>query len=115
MSESRRQLLTIGVFCIVVVVAILLYAATLIGNWLNLFPTIFILFGAWMLVLAGMRAQRPQKYERSAFGTLEMGVLLIALGAAWLVYRTNWLYSIAILVLVIGIIAIVAALRRKKP
>jgi len=115
MSESRRQLLTIGVFCIVIVVAILLYAASLIGNWLNIFPTILLLFGVWMLVLAAMRARSPQKYERSPFGTLEMGVLLMAIGAAWLVYQTSWLYSLAILILVIGVIAIAAALRRKKP
>jgi cytochrome c-type biogenesis protein CcmH/NrfF len=115
MSESRRQLLSIGVFFIIAVVAILVYAANLIGNWLNIFPTIFILFGIWLLIMAAMRAQSPQKYERTPFGTLEMGVILMALGGAWLLYGTNYLYSVALLLLVLGAIAIAAALRRKKP
>jgi len=115
MSESRRQLLSIGVFFIIAVVAILVYAANLIGNWLNIFPTIFILFGIWLLIMAAMRAQSPQKYERTPFGTLEMGVILMALGGAWLLYGTNYLYSVALLLLALGAIAIAAVLRRKKP
>ena len=115
MSESRRQLLSIGVLFIIIVVAIIAYAAKLIGPWLNIFPTIFILFGAWELVMAFMRAKSPQKYERTPFGTLEMGIIILALGVAWLVYRTNWLYSLAVLILVLGAIAIASALRRKKP
>jgi hypothetical protein len=114
-SESRRQLLSIGVLFIIIVVAILLYAANLIGNWLNIFPTIFILFGAWEVVMAFIRAQSPQKYERTPFGTLEMGIIIMAVGGAWLIFRTNWLYSLALLILVLGAIAIASALRRKKP
>jgi hypothetical protein len=117
MSESRRQLLSIGVFFIIAVVALLLYAAKVFvfADWLNIFPTIFILFGVWLLILAAMRAQNPQKYERTPFGTLEMGIILMALGGAWLLFKTSYLYSLALLLLVLGAIAIVAALRRKKP
>jgi hypothetical protein len=115
MSESRRQLLSIGVFFIVAVVAIVLYAAKAFADWLNIFPLIFILFGACLLVLAGIRAQNPQKYEREPFGTLEMGVLLMALGGAWLLFKNGFIYSLALILLVLGVIAIVAALKRKKP
>jgi cytochrome c-type biogenesis protein CcmH/NrfF len=116
MSESRRQLLSIGVFFIIAVVAILLYEpAKVFADWLNIFPTIFILFGAWLLILAAMSAQNPQKYERTPFGTLEMGIILMALGGAWLLFKTSYLYSLALLLLVLGAIAIAAALRRKKP
>jgi len=115
MAESRRQLLSIGVFFIVAVVAILLYATKLVQDWLNIFPIIFILFGVWMLVLAVMRAQNPQKYEREPIGTAEMGVLLLTIGGCWLLWRTNALYSIALALFVIGAVAIVVALRRKKP
>jgi hypothetical protein len=113
MSESRRQLLSIGVFFIVAVVAILLYATSVVSDWLNIFPIIFLLFGVWTIILAAMRAQNPQKYEREPFGTLEMGVLLIAIGSAWLLWRTNALYSVAIVLFVLGAVAIVAAMRRK--
>ena len=115
MSESRRQLLTIGVFFIATVVAILLYAVGVFVDWLNIFPVIFIIFGGWMLVLAGIRAQNPQKHEREPFGTLEMGVLLIALGGCWFLWRTNALYSVALILFMLGAVAIVAALRRKTP
>jgi hypothetical protein len=115
MSESRRQLLSIGVFFIVAVVVILLYAAGLFADWLNIFPVIFVLFGVWLLILAAIRAQSPQKYEREPFGTLEMGVILMALGGAWLLFRTSVLYSLALILLVLGAIAIAAAMRRKKP
>ena len=113
MAESRRQLLSIGVLFIVAVVAIVLFAAGAFADWLNIFPIIFILFGGWMLALSGIRAKNPQKYERESFATLELGVLLIALGGCWLLWRINWLYSVALGLLVLGAIAVVAAMRRK--
>jgi general stress protein CsbA len=116
MSESKRQLLTIGVFFIIVVVAILLYPAKIITNGWNILQLIIVLFGAWILVLAGMRAMSPQKYERSPYSTVQMGVLLMAIGGAWFLwgYTANgWIYTIALLLLTLGAIAIASALRRK--
>jgi len=118
MSESRRQLLTIGVFFIIVVVAILLYPANVTHNWWNILQLIIVLFGVWILVLAAMRAASPQKYERSPYSTVQMGVLLMALGAAWFIWGYTgygWVYSIALLLLALGAIAIASAMRRKKP
>jgi hypothetical protein len=118
MSESRRQLLTIGVFFIIVVVAILLYPTNVTHNWANIFQLILVLFGVWILVLAGMRAMSPQKYERSPYSTVQMGVLLMALGGAWFLWGINsvgWIYSVALLLLALGAIAIASAMRRKTP
>ena len=115
MSESRRQLLTIGVFFIIVVVAILLYPTNVTHNWANIFQLILVLFGVWILVLAVMRAQSPQKYERSPYSTVQMGVLLLALGGAWFLWDYSWIYSIALLLLALGAIAIASAMRRKTP
>jgi predicted RND superfamily exporter protein len=115
MSESRRQLLTIGVFFIIVVVAILLYPAGVTHNWWNILQLIIVLFGVWMLVLAAIRASGPQKYERSPYSTVQMGVLLMAVGGAWFLWGYSWIYSIALLLLALGIIAITSALRRKTP
>jgi hypothetical protein len=114
MADDRRQLLSIGVFCIVLVVAILLLAAGVLGDWLNVFPTVFVLYGIWLLILAVNSAQNPQKYEREPFNVAGMGILLLTLGGAWLLFKTNVLYSIALIVLVIGAVAIAAALRKKK-
>ena len=115
MSESRRQLLTIGVFFIIIVVAILLYPANVTHNWANILQLIIVLFGVWILVLAAMRATGPQKYERSPYSTVQMGVLLMALGGAWFLWGYSWIYSIALILLALGAIAIASAMRRKKP
>jgi hypothetical protein len=112
MSESRRQLLTIGVFFIVVVVAILLFAANVIG-WTLIIPVVLLLFGIWMLALAAMRSSKPQKYERDTFSTIAMGVLLIAVGGAWYLFPINWLYSLILILLLCGVVAVAAAMRRK--
>jgi hypothetical protein len=113
MAESKRQLLSIGVFFIIIVVAILLVAAGVIHPWWLIFPVILVLAGLWTLALAAMRGSSPQKYERGAFSTLNMGLLLIAVGGAWYLFTYNWLYSLALILLVLGAIAIAVALKRK--
>jgi hypothetical protein len=113
MAESRRETLSIGVFLIIIVVAIILYAAQVIADWTLIFPLILVLSGCWTLVLAGIRASNPQKYERGAFSTMGLGLLLIAVGGAWYLFAFNPLYSLALILLVLGALAIAAALRRK--
>jgi uncharacterized membrane protein len=97
-SESRRQLLSIGVFLLIIVAVILLFATSII---------------AWTLVIPGMRASNPQKYERGAFSTMGLGLLMIAVGGAWYLFGINWLYSLAVILLVLGALAMAAALKRK--
>jgi len=115
MSKSNRNLLTIGVFFIIIVVAILLYPPNVTHNWAYIFQLIIFLFGVWMLILAAMRSAGPQKYERSPYSTVQMGVLLMALGGAWFLWGYSWIYSIALLLIALAAIAIASALRRKKP
>ena len=112
MSESRRQLLSIGAFFIILVVAILL-AATTILPWGLFVPLVLVLFGIWIIALAAMRGANPQKYERSPFSTMAMGGCLIVLGAAWYLFAFGWLYSLALILLALGLIAIAAAMRKK--
>jgi hypothetical protein len=113
MAESSRETLSIGVFLIIIVVAIVLYAAQVITDWTLIIPIVLVLSGCWTLVLAGMRASNPKKYERGAFGTVSLGLLLIAVGGAWYLFTANPLYSLALVLLVFGALAIAAALRRK--
>ena len=112
MSESSRQLLTIGVFFITIVIGILLYAVGLI-SWTLIVPVVLILAGCWAIALAGIRAGKPLKYERSSFGTMSLGICMIAIGGAWFLFTFNWIYSLVLLLLVLGALAIAAALRRK--
>ena len=112
MAEARRQLLTVGVLLIVIVLALLL--APFIG-WGLVIPVVLLLFGLWMLALAAMRGANPQKYERSSFSTLSLGLLLIVVGGAWsiLVLGYNWVYAIALILLVFAALAIAVAMKRK--
>jgi hypothetical protein len=112
MSESRNQLLSIGAFFIILVVAILVVATRLL-NWIYLVPLVLGLFGLWLVALAALRSSNPQKYERSPFSTMAMGGCLIVLAAAWYVFYYGWLYSLALIFLALGILAIAAALRRR--
>jgi len=112
MSEDRRQLLSIGIFLIVLVVSIVLYAVGAI-DWTLIVPVILVLLGIWLVALAAMRSRNPTKYERGSFATLSMGLLLIAVGGAWYLIGVNWLYSLTLILLVLAILAITAALRHK--
>jgi hypothetical protein len=112
MAESRGETLSIGVFLIIIVVAILLYAASFI-EWTLIIPVVLVLSGCWTLVLAGIRAANPQKYARGAFSTLSLALFLIAVGGAWYLFAVDPLYSLALILLVLGALAIAAALRRK--
>ena len=112
MSEDRRQLLSIGIFLIVLVVSIVLYAVGAI-DWTLIVPVILVLLGIWLVALAAMRSRNPTKYERGSFATLSMGLLLIAVGGAWYLVGVNWLYSLALILLVLASLAIAAALRHK--
>jgi hypothetical protein len=112
MSESSRQLLSIGVFFIIVVVALLL-SVIVLADWILFIPIVLVLSGLWVLVLAGIRASNPQKYERGAFNTMGLGVCMIAVGGAWFLFAYSWLYSLVLILLVLGALAIAAALRRK--
>ncbi len=112
MAENKRHLLSVGAFCIILVVAILLVAFNVIG-WTLIFPFVLALFGIWLIALSAMRSQSAQKYERGSFSTAILGSILIILGGAWYLFSINWLYSLALLILLIAAIAIAAALRRK--
>jgi len=112
MSNSDRQLLSFGVFLIIIVVGILLAVANII-TWDLFVPVVAVLCGIWAIALAGMQSGKPQKYERGAFSTLAAGIGLIAFGAAWYLFRFNWLYSLVVVLLLIAALAIAAALKRK--
>jgi hypothetical protein len=112
MSNSDRQLLSIGIFLIIFVVGILLAVAGVIG-WVLFVPVVLVLSGCWALALAAMRSSNPQKYERSSFNTLASGLCLIAVGGAWYLFSFNWLYSLVVILLVVAVLAIAVALKRK--
>jgi len=112
MAEGRRGVLSLGVFLIIIVIAVMLYVAQVI-DWTLIIPVVLIFSGCWTVALAAIRVSNPVKYERGPFSTFAWGLLLIAAGGAWFLFAFNPLYSLALILFVFGALAIAAALRRK--
>jgi hypothetical protein len=110
MPRRPFGILSLGVLAVIVAVCLIAYVAKIIGAY-DILPIIFVFFGLWIVAVAGIRTVSPEKYERGAFSTFSWGIILIAIGCAWFLARINLLYSIALLLIVIGILAVVAALR----
>jgi hypothetical protein len=113
MAESNQSVLSLGAFLVILVVAIVLLATGIIDLFLFV-PVILVLSGCLLLGLAAFKPSTTQKYAPSAFYLLSSGLFLIAVGGAFYLLRVvNFLYSIALVLLVLGALAIAAALRRK--
>jgi len=112
MSSNDRQLLSFGVFLVIIVVGILLALAGVIG-WGLFVPLVLVLSGCGAISLAGLQAGKAQKYERGAFSTITIGFGLIALGVAWYVFSFGWLYALIVILLLIAALAIATGLKRK--
>ena len=110
MPRRPLGLLSLGVLAVIIAVCLMAYVAKYIAPE-DILPLILALFGLWIIAVAGIRAVSPEKYERGAFSTFGWGVLLIAIGGAWFLAGINLLYSIALLLIVIGVLAMAAALR----
>ena len=114
MAEGRDLgLLSIGIFLIILVVSILLYTPLELIHWSLIPPMMLALFGLWTITLAVIRAFRPGKYALGSFSTLAWGLLLIAIGGAWFFFNISWVYSLVVILLVLSVLAVTAALRRK--
>jgi hypothetical protein len=113
-SESnKRVLLSIGFFLISIVLAVLLYLAGAITDWVLIVPIVFLLNGLWFFGLGAIRMGKPVKYERKPFSTVALGLLAVAVGVAWFMFSINWLYSLIVILLVLAALAIATALERK--
>jgi hypothetical protein len=114
MSNWRQETLTIGAFIIIVAVVIL--AAAIPSppiSWGETAPLIIALYGCWLIVAAGLRTRNPSKYARSAFSLFGWGMILAAIGFGLdFTYRgMNWIYTIVVILLLLGSLAVVAALK----
>jgi len=112
MPPRQLGLLSFGV--LIIVLAILLVA--FFPRWDVILSLTVALYGLWVIVLAGIRAKNPVKYERGAFSTLIWGILLLAIGGAWFLYiqTLSVVYTLVLLLLVIGILAVSSALLRTR-
>jgi hypothetical protein len=113
MSKRPTGLLSIGVFIIIVALCLLAFAGGFIKKPDETLSLIITFYGVWVIALAGLRAKSPSKYERGAFSTFVGGILLITIGGAWYlnIQTPNPLFTLALLLAVVGMLAVVSALR----
>jgi len=109
-------LLTLGAFIIIVAVVVVAYAANLLVSWLETVPLIVALYGCWLIAESGIRTKNPSKYARSAFSLFGWGMLLAAIGFGldFNLRGMDLLYTLAVVLLLLGILAIVAALKTTR-
>jgi len=117
MPRQQLDLLSFGV--LVVIIAIMLAAFAPSQDWGSMISLTLLLFGFWVIVLAGIRVKTPEKYGRSAFSIFIWGILLLAVGGAWylnILTQGNILYSVVLFLVIIGILTVASALpsMRKK-
>jgi len=115
MPRMSLGLLSFGVFVIIVAIAIVVSVSVQPNlSWGASLALIIALYGGWTIALAGIRIKNPEKYARGAFSIFAWGILLVAVGGAWFIYSLEaayWLYSVLLLLIVVGILAVVSALR----
>lgn len=108
----QYEMLSFGVFLIIAAVFLVAFATGAILRFDEAVAVIIALYGIWTMILAGIRVRNPEKYGRGAFSTLAMGVVLTAIGGAWVFYieTASIIVTFAIILIVIGILAVATAI-----
>lgn len=108
--------LSIGVLIVILAAGAVVFAADA-ANFLlyasKIFSLTLILFGLWVVGLAGIRASNPETYGHGAFNVFSGGILITTLGVAWLlsIYEFPSIYLLATVILVLGFLVVTAAIR----
>jgi len=113
MPKRPIGVLSLGILILVLAVSAAAFAAEMLLDVTEIFSLTLVLFGFWILVLAGIRAANPEEYGGGAFNTFSGGILLVTLGIVLLLYVRELLveYLLPALLLVIGILVAVAGIR----
>jgi apolipoprotein N-acyltransferase len=112
MPKQQLGLLSFGVLVIIIAVLLVAFAP----DWGSIISLTLMLYGLWVIALSGIRAKTPEKYGRSAFSILIWGILLFAVGGAWYlnILTGNILYSVVLLLVFVGIVALASAMLRPR-
>lgn len=112
-TKIHLGLLSLGVFLIIVAVwtVALAFGVVAIENFV---PLVLLSSGVWIVVVAGLKIALPK--EGGAFGTFGWGMLFIVLGGAiYMMNRgMNPVYTAVMVLLLIGGLAVAAALRSSR-
>jgi len=115
MSKSQRGLLYLAVF-LVITALVIIFGGLVANSWWDVIPLIIAFYGCWFIVFAAVGTRNQSKYARSAFSTFGWGMLLVAIGFGWdlSVRGLSWVYTVAVVILLLGILGLVAALRTPR-
>lgn len=102
-----------GILILVLAMSAVAFAANLLADVFEIFSLTLILFGLWIVVLAGIRMIDSEQDSRGAFNTFSGGVLIATLGVVWTLYIREVFaeYLFPALLLVIGILVAVAGIK----
>ncbi len=106
-------LLSFGAFLIVVAVWTAALAYGVIATE-NLVPLVILSSGVWVVIVAGLKLARSK--EAGAFRAFSWGMLFVVLGGAMYMMNQgmNAVYTVVLVLLLIGALAVVAALRSSR-
>jgi len=112
LARFQLGLLSFGVFLVIVAVWIAAFLLELILVE-NIVPLILLSSGVWTVVTAGLKAVKP---EEGAFSTFSWGMLFIVLGGSLYMINTgmNPMYTVVLVLALIGVLAVAAALRSSR-
>jgi len=113
MPKRPVGVLSMGILIVVLAVSAVAFVVDILVEVSEIFSLTLVLFGFWIIVLAGLRAVSSELYGGGAFNTFSGGILITALGVVWLFYVRELLveYLLIALLLVVGILVAVAGIR----
>lgn len=113
MPKRPVGVLSLGILILALAISVSAFAAKVLVDVLEIFSLTLILFGLWIMILAGMRSTNPEQYGGGAFNTFSGGILITTLGIVWSLSIRELLveYLFPALLLVVGIMIAVAGIR----
>lgn len=113
MPKKPVAVLSLGILIVILAVSVGAFATNMLGDVSEIFSLTLILFGFWIIVLAGIRTVNPEEFGAGAFNTFSGGILITILGIVWLLYVRALLveYLLPVLLLVVGILVAVVGIR----
>jgi hypothetical protein len=114
MPRRPLGLLSFGVLVVVIAVLLIALETGYIKGWHEFLSLVLTSYGAWIIVLAGIRARAPEKYERGALSTFVWGFLFVIIGGVWYLNirgLINLILALALILVGVGTLAMISALR----
>jgi hypothetical protein len=113
MPKRPVGVLSMGILILVLAMSASAFAANLLADVFEIFSLTLILFGLWIVVVAGIRVINSEQDSQGAFNTFSGGILITTLGVVWTLYIRELFaeYLLAALLLVIGVLVAVAGIK----